>query len=363
MANFYNSIEPKLTEELQGIINNVGDKSVGYTTNQLFTKLLLTLCFIFSSWISPSAQTTYFDPSDYCVSKTDKDVYVSKVDIYKNYTFVDITIVPKKNIARLTYWYSKSAYLLADNKRYKLLGAVDEDKEQYHTCTYSDGWGWNNAKAGYEYTFTLVFEGGIAVGVEECSLIDKGTKPGTSFEGIWLNNSPFGDVEHEASFVHGKAYLAYTNATVSMKEGAGANYQTVETLKPGTVLVIDTREAYGDYYYVTNFDTGSEGYVKKSKVSPYEIIPESDGSFFQESKYSNYHQDPRIEITNSTNKTLTLTLNGTKHKISAYKTINVTMPAGVCKFKATAPGVMPYIGSKSLRTDYEYTWEFYIIYD
>lgn len=309
------------------------------------------------------AQTTTFKASDYIISKTDKDVYVSKIDIYKNYTFVDITIVPKKYLARLNYWYSGSAYLSADGKKYKLLGATDETGERYHSCTYSDGWGWNNAKAGYAYTFTLVFQGGIDIGVEQCSIIDKGTKPGDNFQNIKFSNSPFGDKVHEKYFAYGKAYIAYTNATVSLKEGAGANYGTVETLKPGTVVVIDTREENGDYYYATNFDTGAEGYISKSKVSPYEIIPESDGSFFVENKYSDYHENPRVEITNSTNKNMTLTLNGTKYKISAYGKKEVTLPAGTCKFKATAPGVMPFIGSKYLKQGHEYTWEFYIIYD
>lgn len=326
-------------------------------------KLLIVILLLTIVHTPSIAQTTSFSPNDYVISKADKDVYVSKIDIYKNYTFVDITIVPKKDLARLNYWYSASAYLSADGKRYKLLGATDESGERYHRCTYSDGWGWENAKAGYAYTFTLVFQGGIDIGVEQCSLIDKGTKPGDNFQNIKFHNSPFGDKEHETYFAYGKAYIAYTNATVSMKEGAGTNYGTVETLKPGTVVVIDTREAKGEYYYATNYDTGEEGYISKSKVSPYEIIPESDGSFFQESRYSDYHQDPRVEITNSSNKNMTLTLNGTKFKISAYGKKEVTLPAGTCKFKATAPGVMPYIGSKYLKQDYEYTWEFYIIYD
>lgn len=329
--------------------------------NNFVTKFLLFTCFMIMTGVSSFAQTTSFSPTDYCVSKTDRDVYVSKIDIFTKYICVDITIVPKKDIARLNYWYSTNAYLIADNKRHKLLGATDAAKKEYHRCTYSDGWGWEKAKAGYAYTFTLVFDGTIEAGVEQCSIVDKGTKPGDNFQNIVIDNSPFGDKDHELYFVNGKAYLAYTNATVSLKEGAGTNYNTVETLKPGTVVVIDTREASGDYYYATNFETGSEGYISKSKVSPYEIIPESDGSFIKEGQYSDYHQDPRVEITNSTDKTMTLTLNGTKHKIRAHNKIEITLKAGVCKFKATAPGVMPYIGTKTFNNNYDYTWEFFII--
>lgn len=325
------------------------------------TRFFTIIGVIIITSISAFSQTTTFGSTDYCISKTDRDVYVSKIEIFTKYICVDITIVPKKDIARLNYWYSTNAYLIADNKRHKLLGATDAAKKEYHRCTYSDGWGWDKAKAGYAYTFTLVFDGTIDVGVEQCSIVDKGTKPGDNFQNIRINNSPFGDKEHESNFVYGKAYLAYTNATVSMKEGAGTNYNTVETLKPGTVVVIDTRETNGDYYYATNFDTGSEGYISKSKVSPYEIIPESDGSFIKEGNYSEYHLDPRVEITNSTDKTLTLTLNGTKHKIRAHNKIEITLKAGVCKFKATAPGVMPYIGTKTFNNNYEYTWEFFII--
>ena len=127
------------------------------------------------------------------------------------------------------------------------------------------------------------------------------------------------------------------------------------------MLVIDTREASGDYYYATDFETATEGYVKKSQVSPYEIIPEPDGSFFQGSRYSDYQLDPQVEITNSTNKLMTLTLNGKKHRIAANQTITLEMPAGLCRFKATTPGVRPYIGSKTFEKDYIYTWEFFII--
>lgn len=325
------------------------------------TRFLIIVCLTIVTSVSLFAQTTTFEPTDYCISKTDRDVYVSKIEIYTKYICVDITIVPKKDLAHLNYWYSVNTYLMADNKRHKLLGATDAAKKEYHRCTYSDGWGWDKAKAGYAYTFTLVFDGSIDVGVEQCSIIDKGTNPGDNFQNIIIDNSPFGDKDHELYFVYGKAYLAYTNATVSMKEGAGTNYNTVETLKPGTVVVIDTREANGDYYYATNFDTGSEGYISKSKVSPYEIIPESDGSFFQETKISDYNQDPLVEITNNTSKNIKLKLNGTTYKINAYNKIEITIPQGQYNFKATAPGVMPDIGSKTFRVNYKYTWNFYIV--
>ena len=45
---------------------------------------------------------------------------------------------------------------------------------------------------------------------------------------------------------------------------------------------------------------------------------------------------------------------------SPYETKNITISPDVYDFRASAPGVIPYIGTERLKSKQAYSWEFYI---
>lgn len=68
-----------------------------------------------------------------------------------------------------------------------------------------------------------------------------------------------------------------------------------------------------------------------------------------------------IEITNSANRTLTLTFGGVKYVIPKDGRRTIEADGGNYEFYATAPGVRPASGVKNFAKGYKYSWDFYIV--
>jgi len=138
------------------------------------------------------AQTTNF----YGADKVQSDehtaaLYEVKIDRNRNYTFVTIELIPTKNKSRLKYWTSYNTKIKSGSYEAKLLGALSNDGKTYHDCGCNDNWGWNNAKTGERYHYTLVFGGAIPPGSTDFSLIDEGSYSGCrgfSFRNYTINN-------------------------------------------------------------------------------------------------------------------------------------------------------------------------------
>ena len=111
------------------------------------------------------------------------------VKIYDKYVYVTIELRPTKNRRRMTYWSSPYTYIQAGGFKLPLLGALSNDGKSYHSCTPTDGWGWNNVKKGQPYYYTLVFAGTIPAGITNFSMIDDYSYyHGYSFKNYTLNN-------------------------------------------------------------------------------------------------------------------------------------------------------------------------------
>ena len=67
-----------------------------------------------------------------------------------------------------------------------------------------------------------------------------------------------------------------------------------------------------------------------------------------------------MKIFNNTSKTLTLKLNTELYHFSPYETKNINLYPGEYDFRASAPGVIPYIGTENLNSNQGYSWQFYI---
>lgn len=96
-------------------------------------------------------------------------LYQVKLTTY--FTYVTIELYVTKNANRLNYWTSENTVVESGNAILPLLGALGQDNT-YHSCTYNDGWGWNNVKAGERYYYTLIFSGRIPEGSTSFTLKD-----------------------------------------------------------------------------------------------------------------------------------------------------------------------------------------------
>ena len=117
--------------------------------------VLLFVCYITKSFAQDV--TTTFNYPNWCESKQfNQRAALYQVRLTPFFTHVTIKVVPTKNRKRLNYWTSDQTYVLAGNAKLPLLGAMGENNT-YHSCTYNDGWGWNNVSKGQELYYTLIF--------------------------------------------------------------------------------------------------------------------------------------------------------------------------------------------------------------
>ena len=156
-----------------------------------------------------------------------------------------------------------------------------------------------------------------------------------------------------------QSYLGTITKQVNFREGPSGDDNIISSLKPKTQIFIVSLETENDYYNVIDIATDREGYVHKSFVKIGKIVNKSDQSVFTPNgKSSDY--DSEVKIFNNTSKTLTLKMNTEVYRFTPYETKNIKLVPGEYDFRASAPGVIPYIGSESLNSNQAYSWQFYI---
>ena len=57
---------------------------------------------------------------------------------------------------------------------------------------------------------------------------------------------------------------------------------------------------------------------------------------------------------------MTLKLNSEIYSFSPNERKTITLSPGFYDYRASAPGVLPNIGSESMKSNMKYSWEFYI---
>ncbi|MCX6162804.1 MAG: SH3 domain-containing protein [Ignavibacteriae bacterium] len=158
----------------------------------------------------------------------------------------------------------------------------------------------------------------------------------------------------------GQSYLGWVTKKVNFYEGPGKDYALISTLKSGTQIFIISLETKNDFYNIIDIATDKEGYIPASYVKLGDIVyKDKQGIFVPKGRTSVYN--PEVEIYNNTNLTLTLKLNSQTYSFSPQETKSLTLSPGSCDYRASAPGVVPNIGSEYLEKNMGYTWQFYII--
>lgn len=156
-----------------------------------------------------------------------------------------------------------------------------------------------------------------------------------------------------------QSYLGLITKQVNFREGPGSDYGIIRSLKPGTQIFITTLETENDFYNIINIETNEEGYIHNSFVKIGKLVARSNQSVFTPDGVSSSY-DSEVKIFNNTSKTLTLKMNSEMFYFSPHETKNISISPGEYEFRASAPGVIPYIGTERLKSNQGYSWEFYI---
>jgi uncharacterized protein YgiM (DUF1202 family) len=156
-----------------------------------------------------------------------------------------------------------------------------------------------------------------------------------------------------------QSYLGQVTKPVNFREGAGTDYKVISSLKLGTPLFIISLETENDFYNVIDIATDKEGYIHKSFVKVGKEIKKNEQGMFSPSGETEEYS-PEIEIYNNTKLTLTLKLNLETYSFPPQAKKKITLSPGDCNYRASAPNVIPNIGTENIQSNHAYTWQFYI---
>jgi hypothetical protein len=157
-----------------------------------------------------------------------------------------------------------------------------------------------------------------------------------------------------------QSYLGTITKNVNFREGSSTTGNIISSLKPNTQIFIISLETENDYYNIIDIATDKEGYVHKSYIKVGKLVNKSNESVFTPNGESSTF-NPEVKIFNNTSKTLTLKMNTQLFYFRPYETKNISINPDEYDFRASAPGVIPYIGTERLINKQAYSWEFYIV--
>lgn len=160
--------------------------------------------------------------------------------------------------------------------------------------------------------------------------------------------------------IFSQSYLGFITKQVNFRAGPGSDYEIISSLKPGTQIFISSLEADDDFYNIIDIKTDKEGYVHKSFVKVDKIVSEGDGSFIAANGEATGN-DTEVNVFNNTTRTMTLKLNSEVYKFDPKETKNIVLTPGDYSFRASAPNVVPSIGTKNFKINGAYKWQFYIV--
>jgi hypothetical protein len=159
---------------------------------------------------------------------------------------------------------------------------------------------------------------------------------------------------------YGQSHLGFINKQVNFRSGPGTEYSIISSLSKNAQIFIVSLETENDFYNIIDIETDTEGYVNKAFIKVGKLVDQSNGSFIAASGSSS-NNDSEANIYNNTNITMTLKLNAEVYRFSPQETKNITLTPGNYDFRASAPGVMPKVGTKDFENNRIYTWQFYIV--
>ena len=157
-----------------------------------------------------------------------------------------------------------------------------------------------------------------------------------------------------------QSYLGWITSKVNFREEPSTNASIIGSLNQGTQIFIVSLDTEDEFYNIIDIKTNTEGYVSKKFVKIGKLLKENEeGIFTPNGQSSSYN--PEIEIFNNTSITLTLKLNSESYSFSPQEKKTLTVSAGSISYRASAPGVIPNFGTETIKSNQNYSWQFYIV--
>ncbi|MEO5675166.1 MAG: SH3 domain-containing protein [Chitinophagales bacterium] len=157
-----------------------------------------------------------------------------------------------------------------------------------------------------------------------------------------------------------QSYIGWVTKQVNFREEPSTESRIIMSLKPGSEVFIVSLETEDDFYDVIDIKTNQEGYVYKSYVKVGEEVKKNDQDVFTPTG-SSINYNPSAEVFNNTNVTMTLKLNSESFTLAPHEKRTLTLSPGNYNYRASAPNVIPLIGTDNFEKNMDYTWEFYIV--
>ena len=157
-----------------------------------------------------------------------------------------------------------------------------------------------------------------------------------------------------------QSYLGWVTGQVNFRSGPSKEYEVIKLLKPGSQIFINSLEDDSGFYSVIDIESNMEGYVHKSFVKVDRLVPVNDKGIFTPTEQTTRYNS-NAKIFNNTDRTLTLKMNSDVFTFYPGEKRTIELTPGSYTYRASAPGVIPYIGNENLKNNFDYNWTFYIV--
>ena len=158
-----------------------------------------------------------------------------------------------------------------------------------------------------------------------------------------------------------QSYLGFIKETVNLRKGPSTDFVIIKSLIAGTQIFIISTKENNNYYKVIDLNTNLEGYVYKTYITLDKPVEINEDDLFVETGKSSLSTVSQVEVYNNTNKNLTVFIGGSSYLFSPQEKRNISIKPNEYTYRVTAAGVIPYLGKDTIKSGYNYSWEFYIV--
>ena len=159
---------------------------------------------------------------------------------------------------------------------------------------------------------------------------------------------------------YNNAYIGHTTGEVNMRPSPSTNSSIIKKLIAGSQIFIISSTPQNGFYNIIDIETNKEGFVHKNYVTLSQKVDASEGGLFTPVKTIS-QTNPSVEVFNRTSKILTLKLNEVSYVFKPMEKRIISLRSINYNYIASAPGVIPAVGTESLQSNMSYSWEFFIV--
>lgn len=157
----------------------------------------------------------------------------------------------------------------------------------------------------------------------------------------------------------GPGHMATVRTATRFRSGPSMRGTTSVALAAGELLYLFSTQPTDGYYRALRVLSDEEGWVSAGAVRVGERV-ETGASVLTSAGRSDEASRSELDIQNDSDRTITLTLGGTRHRFSPRETRTVTVAPGTYTMIASSPGVRPFTSRESVEGGSRYSWRFFI---